>query len=93
VSYETLDEFSNGFLDNTAVFQVPAGHVFLLGDNRDNSIDSRVEMSAGVGMVPAANLVGKAEIIMFSWSPGASLFNPVSWFANLRPSRFFKILD
>ncbi|MNE09144.1 Signal peptidase I [compost metagenome] len=65
----------------------------MMGDNRDNSIDSRVEMSAGVGMVPAENLVGKAEIIMFSWSPGASLFNPVSWFANLRPSRFFKILD
>ena len=55
--------------------------------------DRVLEPSAGVGMVPAENLVGKAEIIMFSWSPGASLFNPVSWFANLRPSRFFKILD
>ena len=92
-SFMTQDYGPGGDLDDTPVYEVPAGHFFMMGDNRDNSIDSRVEMSAGVGMVPAENLVGKAEIIMFSWSPGASLFNPVSWFANLRPSRFFKILD
>ena len=92
-SFMTQDFGPGGDLDDTPVYEVPAGHFFMMGDNRDNSIDSRVEMSAGVGMVPAENLVGKAEIIMFSWSPGASLFNPVSWFANLRPSRFFKILD
>ena len=92
-SFMTQDYGPGGDLDDTPVYEVPAGHFFMMGDNRDNSIDSRVEMSSGVGMVPAENLVGKAEIIMFSWSPGASLFNPVSWFANLRPSRFFKILD
>ena len=92
-SFMTQDFGPGGDLDDTPVYEVPSGHFFMMGDNRDNSIDSRVEMSAGVGMVPAENLVGKAEIIMFSWSPGASLFNPVSWFANLRPSRFFKILD
>ncbi|MFZ4164009.1 signal peptidase I [Brevundimonas sp. NPDC058933] len=92
-SFMTQDFGLGGDLDDTPVYEVPVGHFFMMGDNRDNSIDSRVEMSAGVGMVPAENLVGKAEIIMFSWSPGASLFNPVSWFANLRPSRFFKILD
>ena len=92
-SFMTQDFGLGGDLDDTPVYEVPAGHYFMMGDNRDNSIDSRVEMSSGVGMVPAENLVGKAEIIMFSWSPGASLFNPVSWFANLRPSRFFKILD
>lgn len=92
-SFMTQDYGPDGDLDDTPVYEVPNGHFFMMGDNRDNSIDSRVEMSAGVGMVPAENLVGKAEIIMFSWSPGASLFNPVSWFANLRPSRFFKILD
>lgn len=92
-SFMTQDYGPGGDLDDTPVYEVPAGHFFMMGDNRDNSIDSRVEMSAGVGMVQAENLVGKAEIIMFSWSPGASLFNPVSWFANLRPSRFFKILD
>lgn len=92
-SFMTQDYGPGGDLDDTPVYEVPNGHFFMMGDNRDNSIDSRVEMWAGVGMVPAENLVGKAEIIMFSWSPGASLFNPVSWFANLRPSRFFKILD
>ena len=92
-SFMTQDYGPGGDLDDTPVYEVPAGHFFMMGDNRDNSIDSRVEMSAGVGMVPAENLVGTAEIIRFSWSPGASLFNPVSWFANLRPSRFFKILD
>ncbi len=80
-------------LDDTPVYEVPEGHYFMMGDNRDNSIDSRVQESAGVGMVPDENLVGKAEIIMFSWEPGASLFNPVSWFANVRPSRFFRVLD
>ena len=92
-SFMIQDFGPGGDLDDTPVYEVPNGHFFMMGDNRDNSIDSRVEMSSGVGMVPAENLVGKAEIIMFSWSPGASLFNPVSWFANLRPSRFFKILD
>jgi len=92
-SFMTQDFGPGGDLDDTPLYEVPAGHYFMMGDNRDNSIDSRVEMSAGVGMVPAENLVGKAEIIMFSWTPGASLFNPVSWFANVRFSRFFKILD
>jgi len=80
-------------LDDTPVFEVPAGYYFMMGDNRDNSIDSRVEESQGVGLVPAENLIGKAEIILFSWSPGASLWNPVSWFTKIRPSRFFTVLD
>ena len=81
-------------LDDTPVYEVPNGYYFMMGDNRDNSIDSRVAMSAGgVGLVPEENLVGKAQVILFSWTPGASLFNPVSWFANLRPSRFFTRLE
>ncbi len=92
-SYMTQDFGPGSDLDTTPVYQVPAGHFFMMGDNRDNSIDSRVAESSGVGMVPAANLVGKAEIIMFSWEPGASLFNPVSWVSKLRLNRFFKILD
>lgn len=92
-SFTVQDFGPGGDLDDTPLYVVPAGHYFMMGDNRDNSIDSRVEMSAGVGMVPEENLVGKAEIILFSWSPGASLFNPVSWFANIRPSRFFTVLD
>ena len=90
----TIQDFGpGGDLDDTPVYEVPAGYYFMMGDNRDNSIDSRVQESAGVGLVPDENLVGKAEIIMFSWEPGASLFNPVSWFANVRPSRFFRVLD
>lgn len=80
-------------LDDTPVYEVPVGYYFMMGDNRDNSIDSRVDEMNGVGLVPDENLVGKAQIILFSWSPGASLWNPISWFANLRPSRFFKPLN
>jgi len=77
--------------DNTPVFEVPAGHYFMIGDNRDNSQDSRFDQSVGVGMVPAENLIGKAEIILFSWQPGVT-WNPVTWFTKLRPSRFFTVL-
>ena len=90
----TVQDFGAGNdLDDTPVFEVPAGHYFMMGDNRDNSIDSRVDESQGVGLVPSENLIGKAEIILFSWSPGASLWNPVSWFQKIRPSRFFTVLD
>jgi signal peptidase I len=92
-SFLIQDFGPGGDLDDTPVYSVPAGHYFMMGDNRDNSIDSRVQESAGVGLVPEENLVGKAEIIAFSWEPGASLWNPVSWFANVRPSRFFRVLD
>jgi signal peptidase I len=91
-SFIIQDFGPGGDLDDTPVYEIPAGHYFMMGDNRDNSIDSRVQESAGVGLVPEENLVGKAEIIAFSWSPGASLLNPVSWFANVRPSRFFRVL-
>jgi signal peptidase I len=90
----TIQDFGpGGELDDTPVYEVPQGHYFMMGDNRDNSIDSRVGEMSGVGLVPDENLVGRAEIILFSWEPGASLLNPVSWFANLRPSRFFVMLD
>jgi signal peptidase I len=90
----TIQDFGpGGMLDSTPEFQVPEGHYFMMGDNRDNSVDSRDQSSQGVGLVPEENLIGKAEIILFSWSPGASLFNPVSWFSKVRPSRFFTDLD
>jgi signal peptidase I len=92
-SFMIQDFGPGGELDDTPVYEVPLGHYFMMGDNRDNSIDSRVAEGSGVGLVPEENLIGKAQIIMFSWEPGASLFNPVSWFANVRPSRFFNLLD
>jgi signal peptidase I len=68
-SYETLDCVDNGFYDNTNVYTVPAGHFFAMGDNRDNSTDSRV-LSA-VGYVPLDNLVGRVSLIFFSRAPGS----------------------
>lgn len=91
-SFMTQDFGPGNDLDDTPVYEVPVGHYFMMGDNRDNSIDSRVEQSSGVGMVPAENLVGKAQIILFSWKPGSSLWNPVSWF-NVRLDRFFNVLN
>jgi signal peptidase I len=75
-------------LDNTGTYTVPAHEYFMMGDNRRNSDDSR----ADVGFVPEANLEGKAQMILFSWYPGASLWKPWTWFTKLRPSRFFKPL-
>ncbi|MFN7129457.1 MAG: signal peptidase I [Brevundimonas sp.] len=90
-SFMTQDFGPGNDLDDTPVYEVPVGHYFMMGDNRDNSIDSRVEQSSGVGMVPAENLVGKAQIILFSWEPGSSLFKPWTW-ANVRLGRFFNVL-
>jgi len=68
-SYETFDCIDNGFYDNTPVYNVPAGHYFMMGDNRDNSTDSRV--IAQVGYVPFENIVGRVGMIFFSSPPGS----------------------
>ncbi len=72
--------------DNTEEFRVPAGHVFAMGDNRDNSSDSRDFSAGGVGYIPIDNLIGRAEIIFFSHEGTA--FDPLDW----RFSRFFKLV-
>jgi signal peptidase I len=64
VTHTTLDAMDNGVYDNTEVFVVPAGHYFMMGDNRDNSLDSRV--LSQVGYIPFENIVGRVEIIFWS---------------------------
>ncbi|MFC7379413.1 signal peptidase I [Brevundimonas sp. GCM10030266] len=91
-TYVTYDGGSGMQGDDTGVYIVPEGQYFMMGDNRDNSLDSRWSPEIGVGLLPADNIVGKAEIIVASWKPGAGLFKPWTWF-NLQKGRFFKSID
>ncbi len=77
--------------DNTQLFTVPAGHYFMMGDNRDNSLDSRVAAEyGGVGFVPFENLVGRAEIIFFSVGGGSPAWAVWDWPWTLRWNRMLQ---
>ena len=78
--------------DNTQEFVVPPGHYFMMGDNRDNSSDSRMADS-GVGFVPEENLVGRADIIFFSTDGSAQIWEFWKWPTAIRFSRFFKTVE
>ena len=92
-TYTTYQVNPDDPAENTDVYQVPKGEYFFMGDNRDNSLDSRFPPeNDGVGFVPAENLEGKAQLILLSWGKGASLFKPWTWVLNTRPSRFFNSL-
>ena len=75
-SYLIQERSDDDLLDNTNVFLVPQGHYFMIGDNRDNSRDSR---TTSVGMVPAENLVGRAERLFFSHNSSANLWEVWKW--------------
>ncbi|MBO0749389.1 MAG: signal peptidase I [Porphyrobacter sp.] len=84
-SYEVLD-FGPTPQDDTEPVVVPENRLFLMGDNRDNSEDSRFPATAGegVGLVPEENVVGRAAVIAFSTDGTSSWVNPVSWFTAAR---------
>jgi signal peptidase I len=81
-------EGDRGYWDNTNVYTVAPGHFFMMGDNRDNSTDSRDE--SNVGQVPFENFVGRAEIIFFSIDENASLWKVWEWPASIRWGRLFQ---
>ena len=88
VSYNVLDRAPHGYLDNTDVFVVPEDHYFMMGDNRDNSLDSRAPVEAGgVGYVPFENLVGQAEILFFSVDDSARWWEVWKWPSAIRYRR------
>jgi signal peptidase I len=89
-TYTTLNLYNYNAGDNTGVYTVPAGHYFMMGDNRDNSQDSRVQVEVGgVGYVPADHLIGRAEVRWISIDQSASLLKPWTWFGALRWNRMF----
>lgn len=91
VTYDTIDLENESSGNRYAPVRVPAGHVFLMGDNRDRSADSRFSLGPpenGLGgPVPWENIGGRAEFITFSLDGSSEVFNPVSWFQALRGGR------
>jgi len=91
ITYQIYEESDSLILDNTEKFTVPEGHYFFMGDNRDNSQDSRVDHA--VGFVPHENLVGRADFIFYSTNGKARLFEIWKWPQTIRYSRLFQNID
>ena len=86
-SYEILEESDSGPADNTPVYRVPEGHYFAMGDNRDNSTDSRFPNH--VGFIPAENFVGRAEFLFFSLHHDTSFWELWKYPTGVRWGRIF----
>lgn len=89
--HQILEASDDQPYDNTPEFLVPPGHVFAMGDNRDNSLDSR-DMRIGVGFVPLENLVGRAEMIFFSVDGSAAWYEVWAWPFAIRWSRLLTVV-
>ena len=87
-SFTVLDQIDNGPADDFPATRVPPGRVFLMGDNRDDSLDSRFPTyEGGIGMVPTENLIGRARVTFWSTDGSASYIEPWTWFTALRARR------
>jgi signal peptidase I len=92
-TYRIIDDTPNNIADNTPEVRVPAGHVFLMGDNRDHSADSRFALAeSGLGgPVPLHDIGGRAEFLTFSLN-GSESWNPLTWWNALRDNRGWSTL-
>ena len=87
-TYQVIDQVENPRADEVPTTVVPAGHLFLMGDNRDDSLDSRFSVQeGGIGFVPVENLIGRATFIFWSTDGTADYAKPWTWFSALRGNR------
>jgi signal peptidase I len=90
IAHEILKLYDNYRLDNTPEVTVPPGRLFVMGDNRDNSADSRVPVrDGGVGLLPMDDLVGRADAVVGSWDLGLRSQPVWTWLSGFRVARFF----